>query len=658
MSRIATTMGNVVRVARERSIRRALDLVLNLPPEVLLNIFITLSYLDTPTLENPLGWYMRVCAVCSRWRKIALGSIELWARNAGAFPSPRMTDVLIRQRAGRTFPLSLNGHFEDHRGPGYVLTDYQLSLIEAHATRLRSLVHDEYMDWSELFYRLRTFPQLEAARIWDDSGPEMWYECINAPKLECLYLNNGLIPFNAPSLRYLRVDLDNVDWRQSRDVFGSYDDGVLGDDDITPTAFPTRELLALLQRSPQLERLIITDMPALLQEELPDLTQLHVRLPRLRGLHLAGKSRALADLWQRLIIPPDAQIFIDTDYLDEEKALKEEVLEVVADILISPVYDSIGLGMTTSYDMMMQLWSSETCSAPGLDLSTSLQLTEPMGGPAFTLKLSFATNEFLKTFTDNVIVEGTRGYEDHISYRGPYGIFQHNVATRFHARAADLLRYLSPSWLKHIDIADLPFVYDNYMTWLAIYERDVPVTRLLGFKAGTQLPRRVVILNWESFSRLAYFAGPYIHSRALYYLPAGAPFELTFVNFPCVACPSQKRYDENLNADAWNLMYRFLEAYFSPGKAFQGHLLKLTLAESYSDRSNMERSEEPVYEHTIPVSYEDAVNAVTQKGYRQIARFVPAFQDLRVNSWHCWAAPPNAYTGPKPVSVGHKRSIL
>ncbi|VDB87243.1 unnamed protein product [Peniophora sp. CBMAI 1063] len=181
------TMADPLAAAHEHNTLAPIHL--SLANEHLRDIFLALSFLDTPSLERPHGWFIQVNGVCRLWREIALNFAELWARNAGSFLSRRMADLAIA-RAGRSL-LSFAGHYEDHEGPGYVLTKYQLSLVEAHAKRLRSLVHDDYVDWFRMFNRVRAFPELVTARIWDDSGPYMWNEHIDTPKLECLYLNNA-----------------------------------------------------------------------------------------------------------------------------------------------------------------------------------------------------------------------------------------------------------------------------------------------------------------------------------------------------------------------------------------------------------------------------------------------------------------------------------
>ncbi|KZV72349.1 hypothetical protein PENSPDRAFT_683736 [Peniophora sp. CONT] len=614
-------MNDFIRTAREHNTFAHIHRKLS--NENLCDIFLALASLDTPSIVNPKGWYNQVNGVCHLWREAAVHCAELWARSAGSFPSLRMTDLVI-QRAGASL-LSLNGHFEDHAGPGYVLTDYQLSLVEMHAARLRSLVHDEYTAWSELFYCLRALPELEMASIWDESGPDEWDECIDAPRLHCLYMNNALIPFNTPSLRYLRVDMDNVYWRSGRDVFNTSEPFIEGCEAI-PRVFPTREFIAFLQRSPLLERLIVTNMPLLLAERLPIPSDLYADLPHLRSLHLGGKSWAMGDLWQRLRTPPDVQVFIDTDYLDGETNLDLALREVVQRHLELPAYDSLRLGMTPSYDLLFQTWASEACSTPGLDLLTSLDLTTPISGAAFTLRLPVGTRELLATFIDGEPPMTPSKFSFVKTIEDPFLRFQDNVARDFFSRTNTIMSWLEFPTLAFIDLTDLPYVeHGESGFWGQSSQPDGCLTRL--YSSLSALRRREVVLSWSLFIRLSQFR------LNNFYMPNDSVRTLTLVNFPCAAFPHGKRYDEEFNEKAWDVLQKFFTRYFISPDRYRDHPVSLRLAESASDMSNMERSEEPPYEHTISGSYEDAVRTVTEKGYQRIAPFMSSFEDLRIHTW-------------------------
>ncbi|KZV73571.1 hypothetical protein PENSPDRAFT_749982 [Peniophora sp. CONT] len=277
-------MNDAIRAAREHNTRSSIHRKLSI--ETLCGVFLALALLDVPSLMRPQGWYLQINGVCHRWREVAVNYAELWARSAGSFPSELMTDLAIHR--AHLVDLSLDGHCEDYHGSGHVLTPYQIKLIEKHAARLRSFVHDTYTEWSDVLYRVKVFPKLEMARIWDESGPCVWTDLIDTPSLHGLYMNNALIPFNAPTLRHLRIDMDNLDWRRSSDIFSS-DEPMNEGCQAIPRLFPTIEFIAFLQRSPQLERLIVTDMPELLSEYLPSAPELYVELPQLRVLHLGGE---------------------------------------------------------------------------------------------------------------------------------------------------------------------------------------------------------------------------------------------------------------------------------------------------------------------------------------------------------------------------------
>ncbi|VDB87240.1 unnamed protein product [Peniophora sp. CBMAI 1063] len=619
---IICTMADLLAAAREHNTLAPIHA--HLANEHLQDIFLALSLIDTPSLERPQGWFLSVNGVCKLWREIALNSAELWARCAGSFPSQRMTDLAI-QRAGNAL-LSFIGHHEDHEGQGYALTDYQLLLVETHAKRLRSLVHDDYIDWSGMFYRVRSFPELVTARIWDDSGPDMWNGHIDAPRMECLYLNNALIPFVAPRLRYLRVDMDNVDWRRRPHVAQSPGGTVPDTCAAVPRIFPTREFISLLQRCPVLERLIVTDMPLLMAKELPMVSELHAQLPNLRGLHLGGKSEALGDFWQRLEMPLDVQIFIDTEYLEDMpygwRSYDQDALQVkITDHLNSPVYDSLRLKMTLSYDLVLQLWSSETQHASSLEIDTSLEIVhESTAGPAFTLRLPVGSQEYLENPFD---------YDD----RGPNiwtgpGIdldpfvhFQNAMARDFYRRTGLAIQLMESSTLKDFDLTDIP--YAEYET-LNLYEPD-DCLFVLSRHDG---PDRSVTLRWSLICRILEQAASLgmqeegIERLEKLYL--GNFAKITIVDFPCATFPSPKRCDEELNAKAWDT----LTLYFRDRKPENF----LVLSESPSELSNMERSEDTGSARADPESYTDAVRAVTREGCRRIAPFVTGFEDLRVHN--------------------------
>lgn len=674
-----------IRAAREHNARARIHRKLS--NENLCNIFLALTYLDTPSLANPQGWYLQINGVCHFWREVALHYAELWARSAGSFPSQRMTDLAI-QRAGAS-RLSFSGHFEDHGGPGHVLTDYQLLLVEKYASRLRSLGHDDYWAWSELFYCIRAFPELEVARIWDDSGSDEWSECIDTPRLQSLYMNNVLIPFNAPALRYLRVDMDNIHWRSSRDIFNTSEPATEGCEAI-PRVFPTREFIAFLQRSPALERLTVTNMPLLFAKQLPIVRELHAELPNLRGLHLSGKSGAMGDFWQRLRVSPGTQVSIDTDYLDDEKTLHPELQELVTDHLISSVYDSLKLGMTPSYDLVLQMWSSEAHGAQGPELSTSLEVKEPSNGPAFNLRLPVGTCSLLETYLDKPVMPET--WDGRPWMKDPFLRLQQDLACDFFDQTRNLLRSLSSSTLKFFDLTGMPFVEHYRISFVQDEEDSHPeehfmkdhhsvawggtLVNIFSRKKNTRTSPRGpadtvrtrwtaiertsvsndegrlldqpgkhlmhspkssgnVVLRWTLIKRT--FESDDDESEVLEQLGRYLPHfvgELTIVDFPCASFPSQKRYDENYNAKAWDILFKILKEH-SIHKTRSGNtrVLSLKLAESASELSNMERSEEPEYVHTIEGSYEDAVRAVTEKGYQHIAPFVRSFEDLRAYTW-------------------------
>ncbi|VDB87245.1 unnamed protein product [Peniophora sp. CBMAI 1063] len=617
-------MHDTISAAREHNTLALIHI--KLATEHIRDIFLALSLIDTPSLKRPQGWYLQVNGVCRLWREISLDFAGLWARNAGSFPARRMTDLMIER--ARKHPLSFEGHYEDHDGSGYVLTDYQLSLIPIYIARLRSLAHDEYTDWSDLFYRLGAFPQLESTRICDDSGPDMWHARLDAPNLHSLHLNNALIPFTAPKLRYLRIDMDNIDWRSERDISGSFDEPMLDSCAAISRIFPTRDFIAFLQCSATLERLIVTDMPLLMPRDLPTVSELHARLPRLRGLHLSGKSQAMGDLWRRLVTPPDTRICVDRISPPFEFS-DIEIRYAVRDMVDASVYDSMRLAMTSSYDIMIQLWSSASPGARGLELSESLQQAGSREGPAFTLREPVGSRALLQTFPDPETGEGSR-YG--ISYvETPHVRFQNDMARQFYGLVGNMFPYFSLA--KHLDLTDIPYV-DHKQNYTAGYEKtDHPMARLFRAPDGSLSPRRSVVLNWSLISCIQSKSRVNAPGRLQeFYLPNSVE-ALTIVNFPCASFPSIKRYDNEVNEQAWNDLLDVCKACYHSRLQADIPPFSLKLAESSSEMSNTERSEESEYEHTFEGSYEDAVRAITEEGRQWIAPFVASFEDLRIHTW-------------------------
>ncbi|VDC03985.1 unnamed protein product [Peniophora sp. CBMAI 1063] len=613
-------MNDAIKAARQYNSRVPLHC---LSPEVISGIFIALSYMDTPSLDQPAGWYFRVNGVCSLWRNIAFDDAELWAINAGSFPSDTMTDLMI-ERARRCH-LCFNGHIEDREeGPSYVLTEYQLSLFEKYRDRLRSFVCDDFLVyndqplWPKILYRLRSFPKLEMARIWDDSDSDMWPtdELIDAPSLLSLYMKVVLLPFNARSLVSLRVDMGHCDWSSSQNIGEPYESAKDG------WKFPTHEFIMFLKCSPRLERLVITDMPLLLSEDLPSVTRLHALLPDLRVLHLGGKSYAMGDLLERLRIPSDTQVFIDTDALDDklprEYSWADSILvDAVSEWIHSPMYDSLRLGLTPEYDILLQLWSSQSIpsSRPGgLDLPTSLGLSPPSAGAAFTLRVPSVTRDIHELDVECVPVSPPRSRK----YDDDYDIseFEAKVTKMFYGRVDRVLRPGFSS-LRYIDYTDVP--YQEYKETGDSHTVQ-PMHRIIrAFSA------KHVTASWSILRRVAWW-GSMLQD---YHLTRHVE-EVTIVNFPCAGLINSERYDERVNAAAWTDLWLCLYARQVAGWP----PVVLRLAESTSDMSNMARSNEPEYdEDSMAGSYEDAVRGVTQKGYEMVAPFVKSFEDLRIHTW-------------------------
>lgn len=617
-------MTDAVAVARNHN--ALVPLHRKLSPEIMFGIFLALSLIHTPCREYPRGWFV-INEVCSYWRNIAVNYPELWARSAGSFASREMTELAIRR--AKNVNLSLDGHHENYESSGYVLTPDQLRLIAPLVGRLRSLSHDDYVPWADLFNHLRVFPVLEMARIWDESGLDMWSVCIEAPRLRSLYLNNTLIPFNAPALRYLRIDMDNDNWRMTADI---------SDDDISmsqgcqslPRVFPTQEFIAFLQRTPHLEHLVVTDMPQLLASGLPSPwdSELSVELPELRMLHLGGKSMAMNDLWQRLHVDLNTQIFIDTAFFDESEDLDPALRANINTCIRSGVYDSLKMGMSPTYDALLQLWSSDTShNKGGLELITSLGTAESVRGPAFTLRFHVGEGDTIGSgdFLDPQLPpDEHRGSEFMNTSNDPYLAFEIYMSHYCHKRVGRILGTpqidspfsLNPTPLpdkynsiRYLDFSDMPFPAGGI--------KDLYTLR---FMPGTSAATHVTV-DWSLFDNMKW------HIVDHWYISPRVE-DLTVVNFPCASYPNRKRYDEHLNDYAWSKLVQYLH---SRARANNARRLTLKFAESTSDRSNLLRANEPKYEHTIAVPYEQAVRAITEKYCKRFKYLVHSFEDLRIH---------------------------
>ncbi|VDB87244.1 unnamed protein product [Peniophora sp. CBMAI 1063] len=365
-------------------------------------------------------------------------------------------------------------------------------------------------------------------------------------------------------------------------------------------------------------------MPQLMDKGLPTVSALHAKLHRLRGLHLGGKSEALGDFWQRLEIPSHAQVFVDFDFFGSPgsggTAFDQETLAKVADHLNSPVYDSFKLGMTLSYDLVLQLWSSEMHGAVSLDIDASLELTaDPATGAAFTIRAPIGSREYLEGFVIDESEPSPIYWGANI--KDPYLKYLNELAREFYYRTNTLIWELKSSTLKYFDLVDLPHVAPERGMWGSINDPDKCLDRLSSLQVAgvvTPVASRNVTFSWSLIYRVL---GDLKSMRDRYFADCGS---ITIVNFPCASFVSPKRYDSKLNAEAWDLLRRY----------FESNRLKhsLILSESVSDMSNMERSEEPDHGCGDQESYDDAVRAVTQEGYRQIAPFVTGFEDLRVHN--------------------------
>ncbi|VDC03972.1 unnamed protein product [Peniophora sp. CBMAI 1063] len=628
-------------VARDHNARASINRKLS--NEILCDIFLALALLDIPSLERPQGWFLQVNGVCRRWRYVAVGYAELWGASAGSFPSDDMTDLAISRARGSL--LRLDGHFEDHSGPGYVLTEYQLSLIEKHHDRLRSLVHDDYLEWPELLYRLKSFPKLEMARIWDDPGPNRWDASvpIDVPLLRGLYMNNVLVPFSAPALRHLRVDMDNRNWRASEKLLDPDESlPILEGCEAIPRVFPAREFIEFLKRSPLLERLIITDMPLLCAEDMPSVFDFYADLPRLRVLHLGGKSLAMGDFVRRLrVVQSDVQIFIDTDVLEHGKDDCEPTLaHVIAEWIRLPIYDSLRLSRTPSYDLLMQMWSSEATNTGPLDYAASLGATDSPSGPAVSFRLpSLARNALQRDAFNHPYLPLEKWELSGAANNWQGERYRRNVARIFYERAMRNLGLDRPfhrgSWSKGESLTSPSWALESFSTVKYLDYTDAPSDGAYSVRREGQQTTDIeqshlvfrachathITVNWS-------YLGPLPPHLVASHHFTPVVEHVTLVNFPCAGFSTHKRYDEETNAEAWSKLQACLKTRHESGQP----PLALRLAESDSDMSNMARSFEPEYVHTLRGSYKDAVRAVTQTGYKSVAPYLKGFDDLRIHT--------------------------
>ncbi|VDC05499.1 unnamed protein product [Peniophora sp. CBMAI 1063] len=279
--------------------------LLSLPTEILAQIVDEVARGDSspwPSVSpKDLGW-IKLGHVCSRLRGVLLRLHDLWA-DAVCY-LPRAHQEILR-RAGST-PLSVV--LRSSLRPSEDTINFSvrhLDLARRIATNdanafeaiLPSLLCEELPFLEEVYVELWSdgFSPLPGLR------PEAYSRRpVIAPRLRSLTLINAFVPFNAATLRTLRI----------------IENGPPPDDEMLPTA---EQFLAMLRSCQCLETLHLDGfIPAL-----PYLTDIEsycrVYLPSMVSLSLYGSRDRCLALWSNIMVPRSARVHVCLDWCPEAR---------------------------------------------------------------------------------------------------------------------------------------------------------------------------------------------------------------------------------------------------------------------------------------------------------------------------------------------------
>ncbi|KZV66315.1 hypothetical protein PENSPDRAFT_755798 [Peniophora sp. CONT] len=292
-------IGEIIQlVAQQERPRRPCVRYLNLPS---LSINVHVGTLPT---RSEIGW-IRLAAVCHRWRRIVLNKASLWADSICTLAGAEGTMLGRARDAPLTLRLDTRRHAYSERTVGFVQEQlFRARVIEIHERPGHSAVSV----WPEGTHALagRSFPQLETLILdlkFTGSLP------VSTPP-------TVPIPMYAPRLQHLELRDIFVPWTSAPNLT---EISLIRSDKSTMMTPPLARLLHLLQSSPHLRSLelhgYLPEAKPLVFDESGNATgdDIIVSLPVLRELSITSEtSRALA-FWTHLIIPPSADVRLRLD---------------------------------------------------------------------------------------------------------------------------------------------------------------------------------------------------------------------------------------------------------------------------------------------------------------------------------------------------------
>jgi hypothetical protein len=259
-----------------------------LPDELLCAIF---SYCLLSIHDNPKNHRVIVAAnllitrVCRRWRRVSLGSSNLWSR-IPCF-NARVTKLFLA-RSG-TAPITVISHLPDSESLATALSDIGRARRISVQTSATTLKQSESA-WSS------PAPLLERCSLSLCTGWWAW-------------LPENFLGSTAPRLRYLHFDNVAVDWASLQKSGIIQHLRELQVESVPSMHRPGPEtILALIECMPSLESLFLSD--ALLNSDTskPRPLRSTVVLSRLSYLYIAGPTAAISEVLEHVNAPPTARI--------------------------------------------------------------------------------------------------------------------------------------------------------------------------------------------------------------------------------------------------------------------------------------------------------------------------------------------------------------
>ncbi|VDB99916.1 unnamed protein product [Peniophora sp. CBMAI 1063] len=292
-------IGEIIQlVAEQEPPRRPCVRYLNLPA---LSINVHVGTLPT---RSEIGW-VRLAAVCHRWRRIVLNKASLWADSLCALAGAEET-MLDRARDA---PLTLR---VDTRRHAY--SEDTVRFAQEHLARARVIdMHER--------------PGHGAVSVWPQGTRALSGNSF--PHLETLILDlrlTGTLPAQSSPIPPLPLYAPRLQQLEFRDIFVPWTPApkltslsLIRSDNSAMVIPPLASLLRLLQASPHLRSLHVHGYlpeakPLMLDESgnaIPDETV--VNLPALKELSITSETPRAIAFWTHLVVPPSADVRLRLD---------------------------------------------------------------------------------------------------------------------------------------------------------------------------------------------------------------------------------------------------------------------------------------------------------------------------------------------------------